>query len=145
MNDLNKNRTASSLCRRRKIDKGVCIHSGCWEKAAKNSRRCTDHLIFHRKESNKLNDELRVEVLSHYGKGKKLKCCWHGCWVSHIFMLCLDHIDDNGSEERKNNKHIVGTRLYRILKRSGYPAGYQTLCMNHNMYKEFERRKESRR
>lgn len=68
---------------------------------------------------------LRIEVLTHYGNGK-LACV--KCGEDSIFCLTLDHIEGGGN---KHKKRIGGAvKLYPLLKRQGYPKGYQTLCMN---------------
>ena len=69
--------------------------------------------------------KLRVEVLTHYGNGK-LACV--KCGENNIFCLTLDHIEGGGSKHRKRIGGAV--KLYPLLKRQGYPEGYQTLCMN---------------
>lgn len=137
--------TISSAYRKRKRAQGVCAHSGCWKKAAKGHTRCAPHIEEHRYQSNKDNLRIRKEVLLHYGKRHNLKCCWFRCSVSDIDMLTLDHILDDGWEERRANRYIAGVRLYRILKRAGYPEGYQTLCGSHQLKKEINRRRANRR
>jgi hypothetical protein len=88
---------------------------------------------------------LKVEVLTHYGPGHILKCCWDMCTVSDVDMLSLDHKDNNGAAERKElygrNKGSQGgsTRVYARVKREGFPSGFQTLCMNHQWKKEIQR------
>lgn len=85
------------------------------------------------------NQTLKVEVLTHYGRGGKLKCCASPCEVSDPDMLSLDHIKDDGAAHRKVLG--AGTRLYRWAKSHGFPEGIlQTLCYNHQMKKEITRR-----
>jgi hypothetical protein len=70
--------------------------------------------------------KIKIEVLTHYGKGR-LACM--NCGFSDVRALSLDHIYNNGAEERgKLGKQ--GTGFYYWLKKRGYPNGYQTLCMN---------------
>jgi hypothetical protein len=71
----------------------------------------------------------KTEVLAHYSDGT-LSCI--KCGYTDIRALSLDHINDNGAEERRTNKvaKTGGTSFYHWLKRQGYPEGYQTLCMN---------------
>lgn len=137
--------TASSALRNRKKVRKICVHSGCWKKAALGHTRCNSHINEHRNESNQDNLGVKREVLSYYGKAGQLCCCWRGCSISDVDMLTLDHIENNGSEEREINRYIIGVRLYRILRRSGYPEGYQTLCSNHQLKKEMNRRRKERK
>lgn len=59
------------------------------------------------------------------GYGGKCSCCGE----SHPEFLSIDHINGNGKEHRK----LVGTRLYAILIREGFPKdNYRLLCMNCN-------------
>ena len=77
---------------------------------------------------------LKTKVLTHYSNGK-LRCV--KCGVNNINVLTLDHIDNNGSDDKLSRS---GNGLYRKLKASSYPIGYQTLCMNCNMEKEIQRK-----
>lgn len=88
----------------------------------------------------KRNDALKMEILSHYGRDGEAKCCWvegvgEVCMVSDPDMLSLDHINNDGGKHRKTLGCEGGTAFYRMLKRKGLPAGYQTLCMNHQFKK----------
>jgi len=85
------------------------------------------------------NQELKKEVLTHYGKNGKLQCCWDGCVVDDLDVLSLDHLADDGAEHRKH----IGTRIYRWAKSHGFPPVLQTLCMNHQWKKELTRRRSS--
>jgi hypothetical protein len=84
-------------------------------------------------------DKIKLEVLTYYSDYVELKCSVKGCEISDIDMLTIDHINDNGAEERRNNTSRRGARMYKYLKDQGYPDGYQTLCMNHNLKKEVQR------
>jgi hypothetical protein len=89
---------------------------------------------------------VKIDVLTHYGKDGFLQCCWSDCTVSDVDMLTIDHIEDNGAEHRRQitgGKHRCGggINFYRRLRRMVYPPGYQTLCANHQWKKEIQRRK----
>ena len=83
---------------------------------------------------------IKTEVLSHYGKDGTLRCRWSGCECVDIDMLTLDHVGDNGAEHRASG-FAGGVGGYVVLKNSGYPEGYQTLCANHQLKKETERKR----
>ena len=85
------------------------------------------------------NIEAKNECLSHYGPNGELRCSWAGCLVNDVDMLTLDHINNNGAEERRNIR--VGWSIYLYLRRKEYPAGYQTLCWNHQWKKELDHRR----
>lgn len=79
------------------------------------------------------SQEVRKEVLTHYGNGK-LACI--RCGFDNILALSIDHIDGRGAEHRRELKG--GKVIYRWLKKQGYPRGYQTLCMNCQWIKKGE-------
>lgn len=105
------------------------------------------------KEKNKINwdkvnigrrnrtEELKYAVFTHYSRGKVPVCAWCDC--VDLDMLCLDHIEDNGKENRKEKGHSL--RLYSTLLEDialGTPSlGYQILCANHNQKKALINRK----
>lgn len=66
----------------------------------------------------------RDEVFAHYG-GKCL-CCGEKEFV----FLTLDHINNDGKEERE--KWGAGTQFYRAVIKRGYPKIIQLLCHNCN-------------
>src|SRR6185312_15145942 len=67
---------------------------------------------------------LKDEALARYGT-----VC-QGCGFDNRFALCIDHVDDNGAEERKSlgGQKFSGWKFYDHLKKQGWPDGYQTLC-----------------
>jgi len=83
---------------------------------------------------------LKLEALEHYGK-----VC-RRCGFSDIRALQIDHVADNGAEERKSlgGQNFSGHRFYRWLKVQGWPEGYQTLCANCNAIKCVEARERKR-
>jgi len=88
-------------------------------------------------ESKKRNDrKLKIEVLTHYGDGK-LECI--KCGFDDVRALCIDHINGNGNQHRKSFANgSGGTPTYRLLRRQGYPKGFQTLCYNCNQIKKID-------
>lgn len=86
---------------------------------------------------------LRVKavVLTHYGYNGQLQCSEPGCSITDIDMLTLDHINNDGAEDRKVFK--TSRQFLSSLKRANYPPGYQTLCWNHNWKKEAVRRRQA--
>ena len=77
-----------------------------------------------------LRRKIKSDVFSHYGG--KCACCGE----SSSAFLAIDHVEGNGGEERRLLKQVgYGTRLYYLLKKRDYPAGYQILCFNCNWSK----------
>ena len=79
--------------------------------------------------------ELKSKVMTHYGGGI---CACVECGESRLPCLTIDHVDGSGADHRKKNSGLSGMRLYQKLAGLGYPAGYQTLCMNCQWVKRHE-------
>jgi len=77
----------------------------------------------------------RYENLYWYSNGL-MKC--NICGENHIEFLCIDHIDDNGADHRREIGN-GGGRIYRYLINNNFPEGYQVLCNNCNYLKEYDR------
>ena len=90
----------------------------------------------HKAETAAYNKRIRMsvkqEALSHYGES----CV--ACNFSDIRALQIDHINNNGAEERRalGGQKFSGWNFYRWLKQQGWPSGYQTLCANCNAIKQ---------
>ncbi len=69
---------------------------------------------------------IRKECLDHYGG----QCA--ECGETILAFLNIDHIDGGGRKHRKANNMWC---IHPVLKRQGYPAGYQVLCANCNFRK----------
>jgi len=83
--------------------------------------------------------EVKREVLGHYGKGK---CACVNCGEARMVCLSIDHIDGGGNKQRIGSLRTADT-FYRWLRREGYPSGYQTLCMNCQFVKRFQRKEHN--
>jgi len=70
----------------------------------------------------------RQQVFEAYG-GYTCRCCGE----NEPMFLSIDHVDNNGAKERKSGLYAgSGYGFYRWLRKSGFPSGYQVLCMNCN-------------
>lgn len=70
---------------------------------------------------------LKIEALKHYSKTGIIEC--ECCKENNIDCLSLDHIHNNGAEDRKN---IGKNHFYIKIKKLNYPEGLRVLCMNCN-------------
>lgn len=72
--------------------------------------------------------KLKIDVLTHYAGGTPQCFC---CGEEVIHFLGLDHMDNDGAEERKLTGG--GHAAYRWLKSNGYPErNYKIACQNCN-------------
>lgn len=94
-----------------------------------------------RENNKRYTAKAKKETLTHYGKSGKLQCCWKGCTVCDVDMLTLDHVNNDGAKHilPGHKKRLTGVSLYMWTRREGYPKGFQTLCGNHQLKKEFLR------
>lgn len=67
--------------------------------------------------------ELKAAVLAHYGGA--CACCGE----REPMFLTIDHINDDGAEQRKR-LGLIDT--WKWVHNNNYPAGYQMLCYNCN-------------
>jgi hypothetical protein len=73
----------------------------------------------------------KLELINAYGG----KC--ESCSDTNPEFLTIDHINNNGSQHRKEIGYIGGSSFYAWLKRNNYPRDkYQLLCFNCNCSKE---------
>ncbi len=125
--------TGQRICRRCRRERVSVYRSS--EKGKKASRST----------ANNNREKIKVEVLTHYGKGGKLMCCWSGCKICDLDMLSLDHVKNDGQEHvSETGIRYLGIRLYRWARRNNFPKTLQTLCFNHQHKKEIVRRKKNR-
>lgn len=79
-------------------------------------------------------DSVKDRVLRHYSGGESPKCSQ--CPVTDPGCMTLDHIENDGSEHRKE-LGFSGNSFYLWIVKNGFPAGFQVLCMNCNYLKHF--------
>jgi hypothetical protein len=46
--------------------------------------------------------------------------------------LTIDHVNSDGNVERRQSIGHTGRKVYKMLKRLGYPATFRVLCWNCN-------------
>lgn len=85
-----------------------------------------------RKRQQKYEQKNKIKIIQKYGE--KCVCCGE----SRYEFLTIDHIKNNGAEERKTTKQGTGGKLYRWLIKNNFPNdNYQLLCFNCNCSKGF--------
>jgi len=88
--------------------------------------------------------KLKVVAISHYSNGT-MSCTRCG-FNADIDALCLDHINDDGAQHRKQlnisgRNTTSGTTIYERFKALGWMDGLQVLCANCNTIKELRRKR----
>ncbi len=129
-NKNNKIISQTTIIRRDKLRAmGLCTNCGKESLFTKDHcKACRDkHVIVSRKS----NRKCKQECFLAYGGPKCARC-----GIEDPDVLTIDHINNNGSEERKQNGLIGGLSSYLYLKRNNYPPGFQVLCFNCN-YKKY--------
>jgi len=84
--------------------------------------------------------QLRMKVLGHYSNGA-LKCAH--CGEVDLEVLCLDHINGRGNQQRRETGKSNGNGFYRWIITNSYPEGFQVLCANCNIRKYHKESRES--
>lgn len=75
---------------------------------------------------------IRKEAISKYSNGLMVcASCSHDMWTD----LCLDHINDGGTQDRKSNPQVKGHAVFTWVKKNDYPPIFQVLCYNCNQIK----------
>ncbi|MCI0560060.1 MAG: hypothetical protein MN733_16345 [Nitrososphaera sp.] len=86
-----------------------------------------------------VGESYKIAAINMYSNGDAC-CAW--CKQADIDVLCLDHINNNRAERRKQlGRELSGGNLYRLLCKQDYPIGFQVLCSNCNLKKEIEFRR----
>lgn len=96
-------------------------HSIRKKKAATMKRLRAENPQKYRKHSRRASARLRHKIFSLYG----IKCCL--CEFEDRRALTLDHINNNGAEERKR---LGEYGVYRRAVSEYRPDEYRILCMN---------------
>lgn len=66
---------------------------------------------------------LKQQAMEAYGG--QCACCGE----SELAFLCIDHINNDGNEHRRQ---IKARTIYGWLRKNNYPDGFQVLCWNCN-------------
>lgn len=108
----------------------LCVRYGCLNNQRPGKFTCISC-------ANKAAKKSRVKkqiVLDHYGQ----KCnCPCGCGVTKFEWLTIDHINNDGAEQRRALKREgkTNSNQYARAIKAGFPNDLQILCMNCNSAK----------
>lgn len=141
---MTKNSQKARLIRQRK-EQGLCYRCGkrpseggfqiCKQCSAEWNQRRALHKAPYNAVHRATRRRIKLEVFEAYG-GKRCACCGE----SHEEFLTIDHIEGGGARHRRDAETSMyrGSDFYWLLKKHGYPDGYQVLCMNCNLAKRNE-------
>lgn len=94
-----------------------------------NGRKCRMCICI---SSTRFHAERKKRIVDGYGG----KCMWpEGCAITDSDMLAIDHVNDDGAQERVRGK-VSNTTIYNKIIRHNFPPEYQILCANHNIKKQ---------
>lgn len=72
--------------------------------------------------------EKRKTVINHYSNGTNICSC---CGESIQILLTIDHMNDNGAEQRKY-EDLNSFKLVMWLIKNNFPPGFQVMCFSCN-------------
>lgn len=84
--------------------------------------------------------EQKRDVITYYGNGE---CACVKCGEKRLPCLSIDHID-GGRHKHFKDFGIKSSTFYKWLIDNNFPEGFQTLCMNCQWVKRFEKGEESK-
>ena len=117
--------------------KRFCVECGKTESTrwSSNEKGTICHnceMVLHRR-------KVKLEVLTHYSKGKPV-CSEKDCNIDDIDMLALDHTKNDGAAHRKKiTANGTGIFMYEWAKKNNYPKIFQVMCWNHNIKKQLNK------
>lgn len=117
---LDRDNRLSRESHARKKAAGLCVRCGLTrgdDGTVNHCRTCADKIL-----AQKL--DLKLACFDAYG-GRHCACCGE----SILGFLTIDHVNNDGNEHRRTTNR---QSIYQILRREGYPPGYQVLCFNCN-------------
>ncbi len=99
---------------------------------ARDKQRYIDRKEIIREQQRIYDPEIKKKIIEAYGG--KCTCCGE----SALEFLTIDHINNDGAADRKQNNKKSGGKLYRWLIKNNFPKeNYQLLCYNCNCAKGF--------
>jgi hypothetical protein len=116
-------RNAEKIAARKKVYRLTHLEQCAERDKRSRTRRMATNPALRREEFQRERVKLRSEIITAYGG-----CC-KCCGDSHEEFLTIDHIGGRGCHDRFD----VGMKLYRVLRRQGFPQDkFRLLCMNCN-------------
>lgn len=108
-----------------RINEGLCPDcGGASEYSGKCCSACRDGETGRRAVNRKHRQKIKDRVFGAYG-GYRCACCGE----TEPAFLSIDHIHNDGEKHREIMR---AGKFYRWLVESGFPDGFQVLCMNCN-------------
>ncbi len=126
-----KSSSAALRWYRKQILAGNCSFCGKQQPEDSNKQTCNSCLTRASKAARRYGQKNRHKVFTHYGS--KCACCGE----SEQSFLTLDHINGDGSAQRRSAKVGAGQNYYRHIIRQDFPKDLQLLCWNCNMSKHY--------
>lgn len=106
-------------------------HAAYYNNHEHNKTRSREYMREHSAEMNGKRLAKKLNILSRYSDPLRCACCGE----ETPEFLTLDHVENNGSEHRREIGMKSGWQFYLWIIRNNYPHGFQVLCMNCNCAK----------
>lgn len=124
----------------KRYEAGFCIYCGkqqyienkrgCAQCLGKKSKRSCDDAQKDPLKAAQYRLRVKSDVISKYGG--KCACCQE----SELLFLTIDHINNDGSRDRKDNDISNSASFYLTLRKSDIRIDLQVLCFNCNLGKQ---------
>jgi hypothetical protein len=127
---IDKHKKHEKKARLKRAESGFC--SRCGKKEPRPGRTTCESCSV--KESAKSKRQFaagRLSVLEHYGN--QCVCCGE----TNKKYLQIDHINNDGNIQRKEQPDLRGSRLFKKYIKDGFPTDLQILCANCHFAKSF--------
>lgn len=86
--------------------------------------------------------DLKLKIIAHYTNGDMRCSC---CGEDDVNVLTIDHINNDGNNQRLQKHPFGGYSFYCWIIKNGYPSDLQIICMNCNSTKSWSKNMEYRR
>ena len=118
-------KTRTKLRLERAAKQGVCWVCLKHPPGPSSTVRCESCQVTARKQGRQYHERKWQKVLAGYGH--VCTCCGE----TRRFFLTIDHVNNDGAQERRERGMNTARTLTEILRKN-FPPNYQILCMNCN-------------
>ena len=124
------------------------VRTKAWNEESKEAIRAYKR-EWHQQNREKVLERVREWVKANPGKRRKNALAYyyrlqhaaieayggyqcHWCGITEPLVLCIDHVNNDGRDHRREIGSVGGHKFYKWLADNDWPPGFQVLCMNCN-------------